>query len=334
MTENTVTPDVSAKPDSDEIHEVVEQSLASLADAATDEEKKARVRSYLDDMADLGLFSYSFRNQMSLRAQIHARDNMDLSGARHFHGFWTWQNDYNRAVKEGETGFKVLAPGMTGKTCPHCGCTPDYHADNEWMECPNAGTAPDQMDCDPYDEWTEGVVYWTTETTFAYSQTEPVDDPDGDVWEPLDIRATGDGSRLWDAGLTLAREWGIDVAVKPEPGTRDGHSTGDNSVVVDDGLDRAQQAATLIHEIAHERLHSEAERQEMDKEAKEVEADAVAYVVGRYFGLDMSNRELYVARWNDDPDGLRGRLESVADLAETMIREISENAAPSDADRH
>jgi len=51
---------------------------------------------------------------------------------------------------------------------------------------------------------------------------------------------------------------------------------------------QADLAVTLIHEYAHALLHFDI-GEEPERAKREVEAEAVAYIVGRYFGLDTSD---------------------------------------------
>jgi antirestriction protein ArdC len=64
-----------------------------------------------------------------------------------------------------------------------------------------------------------------------------------------------------------------------------------------------------------------------DEQAKrEVEAEAVAYAVGRHFGLDVSNSAFYLASWSDEPaDSLRERLDRISTTAQKLIDTIEAN---------
>ena len=83
-------------------------------------------------------------------------------------------------------------------------------------------------------------------------------------------------------------------------------------------------APTLIHEFAHARLHSGV-RDEDERGKREVEAEAVAYVVGRYFGLDTSGSAFYLAAWADeDAETLQERLGRISGTAESIITIVAE----------
>jgi len=65
---------------------------------------------------------------------------------------------------------------------------------------------------------------------------------------------------------------------------------------------------TLIHEYAHALLHVDVD-DATERAKREVEAEAVAYIVGRYFHLDTSGSAFYLAAWqDDDAEGLQERL--------------------------
>jgi len=74
-------------------------------------------------------------------------------------------------------------------------------------------------------------------------------------------------------------------------------------VEVRDRENEADLARTLIHEYAHALLHFDVD-DDTERSKREVEAEAVAYVVGRYCGLDTSGSAFYLAAWeSDDPEG-------------------------------
>ena len=82
---------------------------------------------------------------------------------------------------------------------------------------------------------------------------------------------------------------------------------------------QAELAVTLVHEYAHALLHSGVDA-ESERPKREVEAEAVGYVVGRYFGLDTSRSAFYLAAWQDDElETLQDRLGRISATAETVI---------------
>ncbi len=98
-----------------------------------------------------------------------------------------------------------------------------------------------------------------------------------------------------------------------------GHSTG-------------QQAKSLAHEIAHERLHwvqNGQIDQAVSREIRELEAEAVAYVVCRHFGLDVELRaSRYIAHWGGDMKKLGSSLTRISKAARELIEDIEEKQVP------
>ena len=67
-------------------------------------------------------------------------------------------------------------------------------------------------------------------------------------------------------------------------------------------MSQVQTIKTLVHEIAHAKLHNPdflSEEQKKARREKEVEAESVAYVVCQHFGIDTSDYSFgYVAGWS------------------------------------
>ena len=64
-----------------------------------------------------------------------------------------------------------------------------------------------------------------------------------------------------------------------------------------------------------------------ERSKREVEAEAVAYVVGGYCGLDTSESAFYLAAWeSDDPEIVRDRLDRISSTAEELIDVVEDSA--------
>ena len=62
------------------------------------------------------------------------------------------------------------------------------------------------------------------------------------------------------------------------------------------------------------------DRGELTRSIAELEAESVAYVVCRHFGLDVEVRaSRYIAFWQGDAKSLRGSLERIAKTARSII---------------
>lgn len=86
----------------------------------------------------------------------------------------------------------------------------------------------------------------------------------------------------------------------------------------------ADIARTLIHEYAHALLHSNVD-DDTERSKREVEAEAVEYIVGRYSGLDTSGSAFYLAVWEfDDSEVVRDWLNRVSGTAEVIIEVLKD----------
>jgi hypothetical protein len=114
----------------------------------------------------------------------------------------------------------------------------------------------------------------------------------------------------------FAQSKGIEVIVKELTGNIQGASMGGVIFL-------APQAGTktLVHEIAHELLHH-VENAPTDKRIQELEAEAVAYVVGRHFGLEGLSSPNYVALHGADAEMIMGHMERIRSTAAEIIRSV------------
>ncbi|WP_308571427.1 ArdC family protein [uncultured Methanobacterium sp.] len=82
----------------------------------------------------------------------------------------------------------------------------------------------------------------------------------------------------------------------------------------------AQMVSSLLHEIAHYKLGHVGS--DLDKAIKEIEAEAVSYIVTKYLGLQNDKSKYYIRSWSLGAEELRGRGKKVVSTAESIIREI------------
>jgi hypothetical protein len=109
---------------------------------------------------------------------------------------------------------------------------------------------------------------------------------------------------------------GIEVVVKELTGNIQGASMGGVIFL-------APQAGTktLVHEIGHELLHH-VENAPREKIIQELEAEAVAYVVGRHFGLEGLSSPNYVALHGVDSKMIFEHLDRIGRTTNEIIRGV------------
>lgn len=207
-------------------------------------------------------------------------------------GFTTWKS-LGRHVKKGEKGIRILAPIVAG------GKKKDEEKDEK------------------------RVIGYKSVAVFDVSQT------DGDELPDVVHELTGDVEgyqKMFDAIVSAS---GVRVARGPLPGSACGMCDTRLGVVsLRDDLSEAQSIKTLIHEVAHYRLHPPMSAE--SRASREVQAESIAYVVAAHFGLDTSDYTLgYLDGWmeNQSNDALKESLDIIAKAAGALIGEIEAELA-------
>jgi antirestriction protein ArdC len=262
------------------IRSTIEQ-LANETDAARQSEL---FRNYLK--ASAAFWDYSWHNQMLIWKQ---RPDASYVG-----GFNTWLK-CGRYVRKGEKGIAILAP-MFFKDKTRMADGSEGETKRIWFK----------------------VVY-----VFDISQTDGMPLPE------LPTKSTGErGQDMLDRLLRFAASRGITVRFvdKCKLNGAAGTSKGTEIEIRTTETDATTQAATLAHEIAHSLLHWTADGhkittrdgREIGKQQRELEAEAVAYVVGSYFGIQ-SPSDFYLATYSVTPAMLLEAVETIAKTARTIL---------------
>ena len=119
-----------------------------------------------------------------------------------------------------------------------------------------------------------------------------------------------------------------------ESGAKGYYHTTEQRIALQEGMSEMQTVKTLIHEMAHQKLHShekEKPREErLTARSKEVEAESVAYTVCQHFGIDTSDYSFgYIAGWSSGKETaeLKESLGKIRDAASEMITDIEAKLA-------
>jgi hypothetical protein len=291
----------------DEMHSTIEAWIDDLVDHVDDARASEEFQEWLD--VESHFHDYSHRNTLLITLQC-------LEATR-VAGYNTWRNDFDRHVQEGKQAIWIWASIIT-KRCPMCENSPSYH---EQIDC--------EYDETPPEEWSKGLVGFNPAPVFDVSQT------DGEPLPELETAAMGDADDLVPALKEAADELSVTVHIVDADDWDHGDAKGvckyrsrhDLQPVVEAKAraNQADLAVTLIHEYAHALLHFEIE-DEPERAKREVEAEAVAYIVGRYFGLDTSGSAFYLAAWqDDDAEGIQERLGRISSTAQEIIGTIVES---------
>ncbi len=146
------------------------------------------------------------------------------------------------------------------------------------------------------------VVY-----VFDVSQT------DGDPLPPMpDWKSPEKNAELNEKLIRFAESRGITITFKELHGETQGVSKGG-------AIEISPNAGTktLIHEIAHELMHQC--ENNLDREVCELEAESVAYIVSRYFGINHLNSATYIALYELSSKDFKESCERIQKNVQTII---------------
>lgn len=147
-------------------------------------------------------------------------------------------------------------------------------------------------------------------------------------------------AREWVAAICDTVEDMIDIPVMEEELSPDlgGYFRFQNKdklhIVINSNFSITSRFTTLLHEWTHYRLHnpynkngSETEGipEKIKNQDKEIQAESVAYIVAKHFGIDSSSDSLkYVASWSKGKDlkDLKKSMEIIQRTAATFIEAI------------
>ena len=215
-------------------------------------------------------------------------------------GYTSWQKNFQRHVKKGEKGISILAP------------TP-YKKKVE-VEKVDPATG------DKAKEIQEIVVpAFKVVNVFDVSQTEGKELPSIGVNE-----LTGDVAHFDKVLESLKRSCPVPIEFEEiRNGAKGYFQAAENRIAVQKDMSQVQTVKTFIHEMAHQKLHSD--DPELSRNAKEVEAEAVAYTVSQHFGIETSDYSFgYIAGWSKGKElaELKDSLDRIRTAADELITDI------------
>ena len=204
--------------------------------------------------------------------------------ASHVAGFHSWRK-LNRFVRKGEKGIAILAPIVGRREAE--------------SECDNARTV----------------------RGFRAAYVFDVEQTDGEPL-PTPTEASGDPGAKTALLKTAILEQGIAIEYVDDLGGALGMSSG-GCIRLRNGLSPAMEFTTLVHEHAHELLHR-ADDRPASRDTRELEAEAVAFVVGGAVGLDTSDASRnYIHLYRGDREALAGSLDRIQRAASVILKAVS-----------
>jgi len=126
--------------------------------------------------------------------------------------------------------------------------------------------------------------------------------------------------------IEYAKSQSISVAFKDLSGEVQGISRGDAIEV-----DQQAGSKTLVHEITHELLHQK-QRDLQSSALKELEAESVAYIVCRHFGITGLNSPNYIAFNGISRDQMVAHLARIQNTASAIISSLEDQGSKESRD--
>ena len=271
-----------------------------------------RFKEYLRVMSKF--HNYSFNNTLLIA--------MQKPDATLVAGYNSWKNLFGRQVARGAKGIKVLAPSP-------------YKIKKEIDKIdPKTQKPVTDKNGKPVKEETEITVpAFKVVSVFDVSQTEGKELPSIGVDE-----LTGDVEQYADFFKATEQASPAPVGFeKIESGAKGYYSQTEKRIAINEGMSELQNLKTLIHEIAHAKLHdidlnapAKEQADRPDRRTREVQAESIAYAVCQHYGLDTSDYSFsYVAQWSSGRKlaELKASLETIRNTASELIKDIDKNFA-------
>ncbi|MEA4895650.1 MAG: ArdC-like ssDNA-binding domain-containing protein [Oscillospiraceae bacterium] len=232
-------------------------------------------------------------------------------------GFNTWKKEFGRTVKRGETGIKILAP-----------CTYRKLEETDKLDANTQRPVLDENGR-PVKEmiWVQKQGFRIV-NVFDVSQTEGRELPLPGVSE---LTGSVEGFETLTAALRKLSP--VPVETAQISGSAKGYfSHTEHRIVLRPDMSETQTVKTLVHEIAHAKLHDLSptgspapSEPAKDRRAREVEAESVAYVVCQHFGIETSDYSfVYIAGWSKGRElaELKSSLDCIRETAAELINGV------------
>lgn len=305
-----------AESEKQSIKEQLAEITARIEDGIKDLFQSDKYAQYLKTMSRF--HNYSFNNTMLIF--------MQKPNATAVAGFKAWQEQFERQVKKGEKGIRIIAPSPYKKKISEPKLDPD-------TDLP----LRDKDGKIIYEETVIRIPAYRPVSVFDVSQT---------YGKPLPTIASSlDGTvEHYEAFMeAVKRTSPVPIDFKPLREGLDGFfDASAQSITLREGMSEIQTVCAAIHEIGHAKLHNYEKQKEeetskdenaeppkkKDRRTEEVEAESVAFAVCAYFGIETGENSFgYIATWSQSKEltELKSSLDTIRQAASEIINGVEEN---------
>jgi hypothetical protein len=231
--------------------------------------------------------NYSFGNILEIARQSPSATKVA--------GMYAW-NQLGRKVKKGERGIRILAPIIGIKRKKDEDAEKDITKQN-----------------------TRVLVGFRNAYVFDVSQTEGAE-------LPVMREVYGDVGENYDRLVSFIEHRGIELVFTENIAPALGVSYGGRIAILP-GQSKAETFSTLVHELAHERLHKAERRTTTTKVVRETEAEAIAFVVGKAVGLEAGSASAdYIALYHGNASLLAESLGVIQQTSAVILAALQSSA--------
>ena len=265
---------------------------------------------YIEYLKTMSQFhNYSFNNTLLIAMQ---KPESTLVA-----GLATWNKKFNRRVKRGEKGIKIIAPA------------PIREKEEVEKFDPETNEPVLRPDGQPETEEVEHIIpRFRVATVFDISQTQGDPLPELDTPE---LMGSVENFEIFMEAIRMVSPAPMRYA-EIEGDSKGYYSNANKEIVIRDGMSEKQTMKTAVHEVTHAMCHDrdlmEGLGEKKNKMTIETEAESVAFTVCSFFGFDTSDYSFpYLAGWASSVEmkELRTSMDFIRKTAGTFIDGMVEN---------
>ncbi|WP_255287591.1 LPD25 domain-containing protein [Bacillus thuringiensis] len=232
-------------------------------------------------------------------------------------GSFSFWKEKGFPVKKGEKGIKILVPNRT--------VAKFKDKEGTWKTVTKANEEEKKQIESKSVEMMPGRLYFAVGHVFDVSQTNAKAEDLPRIFPNrwLDGSVT-DYKSLYKGIEAIAEKNGVKIIEpKQELGVAKGVSyTLTKEVALNPRNSELQNVKTLLHELAHAKLHTAETHMHYTAPEKEFQAEMTAYAVSSYFGIDTSEYSLgYLASWTQGKE-MKDKTKLLKEVHETSIEFI------------
>ncbi|MBG9721849.1 LPD25 domain-containing protein [Bacillus mycoides] len=264
------------------------------------------LKEYLTFMAKF--YHYSPSNISLIQSQFE--------GARAVGSFSFWK-EKEFPVKKGEKGIKILVPNRT--------VAKFKDKEGTWKTVTKASEEEKKQIESKSVEVIPGRLYFAVGHVFDLSQTNAKAEDLPRIFPNRWLEGSVTDYQSLYKGMEAIAEKNCVKIIEPkqELGVAKGVSyTVTKEVALNPRNSELQNVKTLLHELAHAKLHTAETHMNYTAPEKEFQAEMTAYAVSSYFGIDTSEYSLgYLANWTQGKE-MKDKTKLLKEVHETSVEFI------------